>query len=188
MVVLAVIVAAVSALVFVYFESQGHKPAPTSSPQPATQKKAPAPPKNSDRMLAPTTVHYYQFHVALDGTLQTNKDKFHLYAADIPGREYTCRYRNGQRWACGLRSYVALVNLIGSALIECRAKDALKPDVVICHHNIIDLSEWMLRKGWARLENGVTEKRYVEAAKTASAAKIGMWAEEPQPQKNAAPH
>ncbi len=123
--------------------------------------------------------------MALDGTLQAGKHTFHLYAADIPGRQYTCTYRDGQRWACGLRSYVALVNAIGSDPVECRPQDTRRPDVVICHQGNIDLSEWMLREGWARLEDGVTDPRYVEAAKAASDAKAGMWREAPQPEQKA---
>jgi len=171
----------------VYSHEEAPQSSPPSSQQPSkpTRPKGKTPPKIAAHISPPATLNYYRFHVTLDGTLQTDKGTFHLYAADVPGREYTCTYRNGQRWACGLRSYVALVNLIGSALIECKPKNILKPDVIICDHNNIDLSEWMLRKGWAHLHDGVTEKRYVQAAKAAATAKIGMWTEEPQPPQNA---
>ncbi|MGA7802483.1 MAG: thermonuclease family protein, partial [Gammaproteobacteria bacterium] len=91
-------------------------------------------------------------------------------------------YRDGRRWACGLRAYVALLNLIGSAAIECHPNDTSKPDVVVCHKGSIDLSEWMLEHGWARLHPGVTDKRYVAAVQTAKAGKVGIWVEEPPSQ------
>lgn len=169
----------------VMFRVQSQGPSPTLHQTSAPKDEASAPPKTAARILAPTTLNYYRVKVALDGTLQTDKRTFHLYAADIPGRQHTCTYRDGRRWACGLRSYVALVNLIGSAPIECRPKDTFKPDVVICHRDNVDLSEWMLRNGWARLQDGVTDERYVEAATAASIAKIGMWLEKPQAQQNA---
>lgn len=113
--------------------------------------------------------------VALDGSLKVDKQTFRLYGARVPGREYICTYASGRKWACGLRSYVALVNLIGSALLECRPKSLLKPDRMICHRGTIDLAEWMLRHGWARLESDVDDTHYVEAAHEATAQKVGIW-------------
>ena len=183
----SVILAGVVAFVLAYLAGQSPKPAPPSHQASASKDAVPGQPKNSARVLTPTTLNYFRVNVALDGTLRTDKHTFHLYGANIPGREYTCTYHNGQRWACGLRAYVALLNIVGSAPIECRPKDALKPEVVICHNGNIDLSEWMLKNGWARLQKGVTDERYVEAARAASTAKIGMWLEAPETQQNATP-
>lgn len=182
-VIAAAIVAAFAAVMF-RMASQG--PPPTHQKTNASKEKAPAPPKTSARISAPTTLNYYRVKVALNGTLQAGKHTFHLYAADVPGREETCTYRNGQRWACGLRAYVALLNLIGSEPIECHPKDTLKPDTVICHHGNVDLSEWMLEHGWARLAPDATEKPYVEAAEAAKAAQVGLWTPAPEPLQGAA--
>ena len=177
MAALAGVAAFVAAFVFVLLQGPSQRPAPAGHQAGMDKDKSPAAPKSSARVSEPTTLHYYRVRVALDGTLQAGKRTFHLYGAEIPGREYTCTYRNGQRWACGLRSYVALLNVIGTDPIECGPRNALKPDVVICHRDNIDLSEWMLKNGWARLANGVADERYVKAAKAASDAKIGMWTE-----------
>ena len=184
MVASAAAAAVVAVLVVVLFRAQSERPSPARQTS-AARNNAPAPAKFTERISAPTTLNYYRVKVALDGTLQTGRHTFRLYAIDIPGRQHTCTYSDGRRWACGLRSYVALVNVIGSDPVECRPKDTLKPDVVICHQGGSDLSEWMLREGWARLQDGVTDKPYVEAAKSASAAKVGMWAEAPQPPQDA---
>jgi endonuclease YncB( thermonuclease family) len=174
----AVLAAAVVAFALVYLV------APSSSPRPAPKISAPAvkippPPKNA---AVPTTPQYFRVRVAFDGTLKTDRHTFYLYAADVPSREYTCAYRNGQRWACGLRAHVALINLIGSALIKCAPKDMSEADVVICRLGNIDLSKWMLANGWAHLHDGVTARPYVEAAKAALAAQVGMWLPNPPKQ------
>ncbi len=168
-------VAAAAIVVMVVLPSQ----VPLPPPAPANFAKAkPLPePKRSARILAPTTLNYFKVRVALDGTLRTGRHTFHLYAVDVPGREYTCRYRDGRRWACGLQAYVALLNLVGSEPIECHPRNNLEPNIVICHkEDGVDLSEWMLKQGWARLVPGVKDKRYVNAAEAATAAQAGMWA------------
>lgn len=185
-VTLLIAVAAVAAFILADLVGQSQEP-PAPSHQTSTHREtSPTAPKTSfiapktlARRLAPTALNYYRVHVALDSTLRAGKHTFHLYAADVPGREDTCNYRDGRRWACGLRAYVALLNLIGSAAIECHPRDATEPNVVICHKDDVDLSEWMLEHGWARLHAGVTDKRYVAAAETAKAAGIGIWAENP---------
>lgn len=177
------VVAVVAVIVGALLHGKGRTPS-AAAHQTGAAKERSVPPKDMARILAPTTLNYYRPKVALDGALKTDKHTFHLYGADVLGREYTCTYRNGQRWACGLRSYVALLNLVGSQPIECHPKNARNPDIVICHQGNIDLSEWMLEHGWARLAKGVTAKRYVEAAEAAEAAQVGMWTPAPQPQQN----
>lgn len=177
-----VVITAALAFVVAYLAGQSTSPATFEKQANSHDEKLSARPKDSARLLAPTTLSYYRVHVALDSTLQAGKHTFHLYAANVPGREGTCTYRDGRRWACGLRAYVALLNLVGSAAIECHPKDASKPDFVICHKGAIDLSEWMLEHGWARLHPGVTDKRYVAAVQAAKAAKVGIWVEKPPPQ------
>ena len=179
-----VALAAVLAFAAAYLWGRSENPQPAHTPK-AHKERTVTPPKTAARLLAPTTLNYYRVQVALDSTLHAGKHTFHLYAADVPGREGTCTYRDGRRWACGLRAYVALLNLVGSAALECHPKDASKPDFVICHKGSIDLSEWILEHGWARLHPGVTDKRYVAAVQAAKAAKVGIWVEEPPPQKNA---
>ena len=182
-IIAAAVLAGVAAFLFAYrLGPRKRLPSPVQQTQ---QKQSFAPPKQLARLLAPTTLNYYRVHVALDSTLRAGKQTFHLFAADVPGREGTCTYRDGRRWACGLRAYVALLNLIGSSAIECHPKDSDKPDVVICHKGNIDLSEWMLEHGWARLHPGVTNSRYLAAVRAAKAAKIGIWVEEPPPRQNA---
>lgn len=185
MVATAAVVAVVALFSGVLIRIQSQTPSSPAHQTSEAKDNAPAPSKISARILAPTTLNYYRVKVALDGTLQTGKRAFRLYAADIPGRQHTCTYRDGRRWACGLRSYVALVNVIGSDPVECRPKETLKPDVVICHLGGIDLSEWMLREGWARLQEGVTDANYVTAARAATEAKVGIWLEAPPPQQDA---
>jgi len=144
--------------------------------------------KNTDQVdvqgIAPWTrlepaYREYQVRVAPDGTLKIGAEPVRLYGITIPGRNQICKYRNGQPWACGQRAYIALLNFIGSTTIACRLRDMGRPDRLICHVVGIDVSEWMLRSGWAYLGKGVTDKAYVNAAATGPRLKIGLWAERP---------
>lgn len=102
--VLSVVAAAVVAFLLAYLAGQNRTAPPrqqagASSPAGADKDNAAASAKSTARILAPTTVNYYRVKVALDSTLRTDKHTFHLYAADVPGREGTCTYRDGRRWA-----------------------------------------------------------------------------------------
>jgi endonuclease YncB( thermonuclease family) len=122
---------------------------------------------------------YYRFTLVSDGGLQTKDQTFHLFGIRIPSRSQVCKYRDGERWACGQRAYIALLNFIGSTTVGCRPRDVRQPTIVICRLAGIDISEWMLRSGWAYLAKGVTQKSLIEAASTGFAYKVGMWAEHP---------
>lgn len=121
----------------------------------------------------------YETKIASDGGLQSDGHTLHLYGISMPNRSQVCTYRNGERWACGQRAYIALLNLVGSTTLACRAKDTGQPDLLICRLAGIDIAEWMLRSGWAYLGDGVRDKLYVNAAATGSKLKVGIWAEHP---------
>jgi endonuclease YncB( thermonuclease family) len=121
----------------------------------------------------------YKVQIVNDGSLQADNHALELYGIKILPRSQICTYRNGERWACGQRAYIALLNILGSTTIDCRPKDANRPQLVICRLAGIDISELMLREGWGNVANGVTEKQYVDAVNAAFAHKVGMWSQQP---------
>lgn len=117
----------------------------------------------------------YKIQVGNDSSLQTDQKAIELYGINILPRSQICTYRSGERWACGQRAYIALLNVLGAATVDCRPYQANQPRIVVCHLGGRDIAELMLRDGWATLANGVTNQNYMGAAAAAFTIKSGMW-------------
>lgn len=115
-----------------------------------------------------------------DSSLMLNNEPARLYGFDVIPRSKTCAYTNGDRWACGQRAYVALINAMGATTIDCREthRQALTSAdgrrSFICHLGT-DLAELMLSQGWGTVQEGVIDPRYLAAAETARIRRAGMW-------------
>lgn len=122
----------------------------------------------------------YKVTIGDDSSLKLNNRPARLYGLDVIPRSKICTYANGDRWACGQRAYVALINAMGSTTIDCREKDkgapinADAPRTFICHLGT-DLAELMLRQGWGTVQEGVVDARYAAAAAAARVRQAGMW-------------
>lgn len=125
----------------------------------------------------------YQVEINNDGSLRSGKQAIELYGVKMLPRSRICSYQSGERWACGQRAYIALLNVMGATTIDCRPKDPGQASIVICRLAGTDLAELMLREGWGTLAGGVTEKRYIDAAAAAFANKTGMWTLRPPPRR-----
>jgi len=121
----------------------------------------------------------YKIQIGNDTSLQVDNQTLELYGIKILPRSQICAYRSGERWACGQRAYIALINIMGSTTIDCRPRDVINPRVVVCHLGGADISELMLREGWGHLADGVTERKYIDAANAAIARETGMWSLQP---------
>lgn len=117
----------------------------------------------------------FKIQVDNDNSLEANQQAIELYGISILPRSRICSYQSGERWACGQRAYIALLNILGAATVDCRPQQKEKPRTVVCRLGGSDIAELMLREGWGSLGNGVTEQRYREAAGAASTNKAGMW-------------
>lgn len=122
----------------------------------------------------------YRIDINSDSSLQAGQQAIELYGIKVLGRNQICKYRNGEKWACGQRAYVALINVLGSKFADCRPHDTAQLSVVICHLAGADIAEMMLREGWATLSGGVTDKNYINAAAEARHYRNGMWREQPK--------
>jgi endonuclease YncB( thermonuclease family) len=74
-----------------------------------------------------------------------------------------------------------MINAMGSTSVDCQERtniaptDAGAPRSYTCRLPGTDLSELMLKEGWATVEPGATDLRYFQAAASARALKTGMW-------------
>lgn len=148
--------------------------------QPASALPVEAPPRTDTEMaqiwdrLEPA-YKSYKIQVGNDNTLQTANNAVELYGAQIIPRTQVCRYLSGERWACGQRAYVALLNIFGGGTVDCRPQQINQPHIVICQLGGKDIAELMVREGWANVANGVTSQNFVDAAAAASSSKAGMY-------------
>ncbi|MDO8879112.1 MAG: hypothetical protein Q7V40_23800, partial [Pseudolabrys sp.] len=179
---LAVIVAATSA--FLLFKAPSTSSRAGISETSKTTKPAPAAGSinaNAGLDVAPNWTKLepayksFKIQVGNDNTLLTDQHAIELYGVNILPRNQICTYSSGERWACGQRTYIALLNILGAATVDCRPQQENQPRIVVCHLGGRDIAELMLREGWATLANGVTEQHYMDAATAASTNKNGMW-------------
>jgi endonuclease YncB( thermonuclease family) len=179
---LAVLVAAGST----YLSFKGGKP---SSPQSASPPQIAAAEITSS--AAPGLAYWStlepayrsnKIRIGNDNSLQNDQQAVELYGVTILPRCQICNYRSGERWACGQRAYIALLNILGGTTVDCRHHEINQPRIVVCRLGGSDIAELMLREGWATLNNGVTERRYTEAAAWAFTNKSGMWTQQPPAQ------
>jgi endonuclease YncB( thermonuclease family) len=120
-----------------------------------------------------------KIQVGNDNSLHTNQQAVELYGAQIIPRNQICTYRTGERWACGQRAYVALLNIFGASTVDCKPQQPNQPRIVVCRLGGSDIAELMLREGWGNLAAGVTDQAYANAAATAFSNKTGMWRLQP---------
>jgi endonuclease YncB( thermonuclease family) len=177
---------------YLYYKSRSASLASHSETKDESKSAKQAPPTSSVSPVAGTdytatwtaldpAYHNYKVQIGNDGSLQADKQALELYGIKILPRSQICAYRSGERWACGQRAYIALLNIVGSTTIDCRPKDTNQPRVVICHLAGTDISELMLREGWGNLGNRVIDKQYVDAAAAAINNKTGMWSLQASP-------
>src|ERR1700738_477288 len=89
--------------------------------------------------------------VSLDsnGNLLANGQVMKLYAVAIPERRKICKSAQGERWACGQQSFLALRNLIGPGPVACEFKGG--GNLAVCWVEGVDISRWLLEEGCAEL-------------------------------------
>lgn len=179
----ALVVLVVAASAFMFFNGRGtsstgkvveaSKPATNPAAEKLNAYAAPEPATYWDKLEPAFKSH--KILVGTDNSLQTEKQAIELYGINVLPRNQICTYRSGERWACGQRTYIALLNVLGATTVDCRPHEANQLRTVVCHIGGRDIAELLLRHGWATLANGVTDQNYIAAAATAFTSKSGMW-------------
>lgn len=110
-----------------------------------------------------------------DGSLKVSGYLVHLYGIYIPPTDRTC-YTFISPMPCGTRASLALEFRISGDFIQCTQRALARDGSLIanCRQGGEDLSEWMLRKGWAvALPDAPFE--YAAMEKIARARGVGIW-------------
>mgnify|MGYP000211949920 CR=1 FL=1 len=114
--------------------------------------------------------------VVTDGdSLRIDEARIRLYGIDAVEGRQTCLI-HGQDWACGKASKRALTQLVGGQTVTCAVKDVDKNNrfVSVCYSNSVDLSEVMVRNGWALAYRRFSTD-YVSAENDARVHNRGIW-------------
>lgn len=168
-----------AAMVFEPADGPAQHPAAVE-PQPAAGQTVPTNIDLSWTHLEPV-YRSYEVIVEEDSSLKLNGRPARLYGFQAIPRQKICTYANGERWACGQRAYVALINVMGRTTVDCREKnkgapmDINAPRTYTCQLPGTDLTELMLKEGWGTVQNGVSDPRYWAAAAAAQTRQNGMW-------------
>lgn len=112
------------------------------------------------------------------GTIQVNGELIRLIDIDVPGREDFCVQAVGDAaWRCGEQASVALLNLIGSAIVTCKteALDQFGRRLGRCAIAGHDVAAALAEGGWAIPAQDCECKAIRAAALSAQAQQLGIW-------------
>ena len=124
----------------------------------------------------PERKRFFRVVVEDAGTLKSGKTTIRLAGLTAPAQDETCPDKAGGRWACGRRGRAALARLIRSKAVDCAIAERQDGGVAVarCTVGRVDINEWVVRRGWARLIETAPE-RYAEALDKAKQDGRGIW-------------
>ena len=114
----------------------------------------------------------------VDGdTLEIGTQRVRLFGIDAPALDQLCQH-GGQEYQCGRVARAALWDLVGGLDVSCEPAGAASTQdgvtVATCHAGKLDLSEAMVRNGWALADPAATG-RYAALEAQAKQARRGLW-------------
>ena len=112
----------------------------------------------------------------IDGdTIHIGKNKIRLYGIDAPEINQTCAIEK-IIWKCGIDSSQALESIISEKEVECEIVDIdrYKRFVAICFVKNINLSQYMVKNGWAIAYRYYSDD-FINDEKIAKNNKVGIW-------------
>ncbi|GEC16487.1 thermonuclease family protein [Nitrobacter winogradskyi] len=114
----------------------------------------------------------------VDGdTVEIASTKIRLFGIDAPETDQLCIDGTGQKWACGIASRDALAVFSSNRPWACSVtgEDRYGRSLASCAVASKDVSQWMVRSGWA-LAFVKYSDRYIADDAAARASKAGLWA------------
>ena len=124
-------------------------------------------------------VRFQETYVHQNGSIRADGHNLDLYGAMLIRRDRICASAEGARWTCGQRAYMALRALLAGRPITCSFKQISVPPKAVCSMDGQDMTQLLLREGWAELPIDVTYQPYVEASKLAHSRGLGIWGDGP---------
>jgi endonuclease YncB( thermonuclease family) len=115
--------------------------------------------------------------LVLDGdTLDFDGLRVRLFGIDAPERDQLCEDGDGSRYACGITSREALVEVIDHAPVRCTRKDVDRYGrmVAVCEGRNGDLGARMVERGDAIAYRHYSND-YVDEEASAKSGRLGLW-------------
>ena len=112
----------------------------------------------------------------IDGdTIHIDNNKIRLHGIDAPEIKQKC-FENGEEWRCGLKSKIALENLISNQIVYCETinVDKYRRFIATCFVNNQNINQHMVVKGWA-IAYRYYSKKYVKDEEKAKKNMLGIW-------------
>jgi endonuclease YncB( thermonuclease family) len=99
-----------------------------------------------------------------------------LAGIDAPSQDQLCLNATGERWSCGVAAHEALAKHVGDKSWTCHVQrtDRFGRSVAKCEVDGEDISQWMVKSGWA-LSYVRFSHAYDADEATAREAKAGLW-------------
>lgn len=124
----------------------------------------------------PAAVVRGQADVSDGDTLKIGAVRVRLFGVDAPERTQTCDSGAKGAWACGAAATARLRQLVGGAVVTCRARDRDRYGrmVATCTAGGVDLAERLVAEGLARAYTRFGDD-YAGRERKAKAERIGLW-------------
>ena len=103
--------------------------------------------------------------------------RIRLAGIDAPSNDQLCLNPSGERWTCGAAAHEALQKFAGDKPWICHVQrtDRFGRSVAKCEISGEDVSQWMVKNGWA-LAYVRYSQAYTAEEKAARDARAGIWA------------
>lgn len=115
----------------------------------------------------------------IDGdTIELTSEKVRLFGIDAPEKGQPCR-RNNAPYDCGAASKEHLEFLLTGAKVECvkKRKDKWGRYIALCYADGEDVSQMMVRHGWA-IAYREYSAAYADDEEFAKSNRLGIWSKE----------
>ena len=112
----------------------------------------------------------------IDGdTIHIGKNKIRLHGIDAPEINQTCSI-NDQIWNCGIKSSLALENLILKKEVRCEVIDIdrYKRFIAECFVKEKNINRYMVKNGWA-IAYRYYSLDFIDDEESAKKKKVGIW-------------
>lgn len=109
------------------------------------------------------------------GTIRLDGETLRLWGIEAPPLDAECDLDGGQ-WKCGRQAAQSLRAMLNRTRLFCERVPAYDgPDYAKCRTAEHDISEWMVRNGWAVERAFYSDNAYSRAQTQAKIENLGVW-------------
>lgn len=150
----------------------GSLPGERAEAERQVQLEAPAPVKPPE---PPKPKRLFQVKVEDAGTLKSGDLVIRLGGIETRSAVERCTFEAGGEWPCGAVARAALARVIRGRSVECVLEDKAEGEVVTrCTAGNTDLSQWLVRQGWAEPKSA-DDAKLADAEADAKRERRGLW-------------